>query len=59
MAGPSRQPRRNAHFFSIFNQRCAVGFSRAGYFFTGEPTPGSLATSVPGFAERNESELYI
>jgi hypothetical protein len=26
-----------------------VGFSRAGYFFTGEPTPGSLAASVPGF----------
>ena len=25
------------------------GFSRAGYFFTGEPTPGSPATSVPGF----------
>lgn len=26
-----------------------VGFSRAGYFFTGEPTPGTPATSVPGF----------
>lgn len=26
-----------------------VGFSRAGYFFTGEPTPGTLATTVPGF----------
>jgi hypothetical protein len=25
------------------------GFSRAGYFFTGEPTPGSPAASVPGF----------
>ncbi len=25
------------------------GFSRAGYFFTGEPTPGSPAVSVPGF----------
>ena len=25
------------------------GFSRAGYFFTGEPTPGTPATSVPGF----------
>ena len=24
------------------------GFSRAGYFFTGEPTPGSPAASVPG-----------
>jgi len=25
------------------------GFSRAGYFYTGEPTPGSPAASVPGF----------
>jgi len=25
------------------------GFSRAGYFFTGEPTPGSPAVNVPGF----------
>ena len=25
-----------------------VGFSRAGYFFTGEPTPGTPAASVPG-----------
>jgi Carboxypeptidase regulatory-like domain len=24
------------------------GFSRAGYFFTGEPTPGTPATTVPG-----------
>src|SRR5262249_24054356 len=26
-----------------------VGYSRAGYFFTGEPTPGTPATSVSGF----------
>ena len=26
-----------------------IGFSRAAYFFTGEPTPGTPATSVPGF----------
>ena len=26
-----------------------VGFSRAGYFFTGEPTPGSPAADLPGF----------
>src|SRR5712671_5260142 len=26
-----------------------VGFSRAGYFFTGEPTPGTPAAGVPGF----------
>jgi hypothetical protein len=25
------------------------GYSRAGYFFTGEPTPGTPATAVPGF----------
>src|SRR5258706_3911758 len=30
-----------------------VGFSRAGYFFTGEPTPGSPAASVPGFVDGN------
>jgi len=28
-----------------------VGFSRAGYFFTGEPTPGTPAASLPGFLE--------
>ena len=26
-----------------------VGFSRAGYFFSGEPTPGTPAVNVPGF----------
>jgi len=26
-----------------------VGFSRAGYFFAGEPTPGTSAATVPGF----------
>ncbi|MGO9261903.1 MAG: carboxypeptidase regulatory-like domain-containing protein [Bryobacteraceae bacterium] len=26
-----------------------AGFSRAGYFFTGEPTPGSPAAGLPGF----------
>ena len=25
------------------------GYSRAGYFFTGEPTPGTPAADVPGF----------
>ena len=25
------------------------GYTRAGYFFTGEPTPGTPAASVPGF----------
>src|SRR6266436_6361075 len=25
-----------------------IGFSRAGYFFTGEPTPGTPAANVPG-----------
>ncbi|HKV23739.1 MAG TPA: carboxypeptidase regulatory-like domain-containing protein [Candidatus Acidoferrum sp.] len=27
------------------------GFTRAGYFFTGEPTPGSPAAAVPGFLQ--------
>ena len=38
------------HIFSpsIVNT-ARVGFSRAGYFFTGEPTPGTPAASVPGF----------
>lgn len=38
------------HVFSpkVLND-ARVGFSRAGYFFTGEPTPGTPAASVPGF----------
>jgi hypothetical protein len=28
-----------------------LGYSRAGYFFTGEPTPGTPAASVPGFLD--------
>src|SRR5258708_24918393 len=38
------------HVFSsnVINS-ARVGFSRAGYFFTGEPTPGSPAAGVPGF----------
>lgn len=30
-----------------------VGYSRAGYFFTGEPTPGTPAASLPGFLAGN------
>lgn len=26
-----------------------IGYTRAGYFFTGEPTPGTPAVNVPGF----------
>ena len=26
-----------------------IGYSRAGYFFTGEPTPGTPAANLPGF----------
>jgi hypothetical protein len=38
------------HVFSATLLNTArVGFSRAGYFFTGEPTPGTPAASVPGF----------
>jgi hypothetical protein len=38
------------HVFSPTSLNTArIGFSRAGYFFTGEPTPGTPAASVPGF----------
>jgi hypothetical protein len=30
-----------------------LGFSRAGYFYTGEPTPGTPAATVPGFVDGN------
>ena len=36
-------------FSSSLLNTARFGFSRAGYFFTGEPTPGTPATSVPGF----------
>ncbi|MBV8205348.1 MAG: carboxypeptidase regulatory-like domain-containing protein [Acidobacteria bacterium] len=39
-----------SHTFSPLALNVArAGFSRAGYFYTGEPTPGTPATSVPGF----------
>jgi hypothetical protein len=38
------------HIFSASLLNTArAGFSRAGYFFTGEPTPGTPAASLPGF----------
>ncbi len=38
------------HVFSASLLNTArFGFSRAGYFFTGEPTPGTPAANVPGF----------
>jgi Carboxypeptidase regulatory-like domain len=38
------------HSFSASTLNVArIGFSRAGYFFTGEPTPGTPAATVPGF----------
>lgn len=38
------------HSFSASKVNVArVGYSRAGYFFTGEPTPGTPAASVSGF----------
>lgn len=42
------------HVFSpaLLNE-ASVGFSRAGYFFTGEPTPGTPAASLPGFLARD------
>jgi len=41
---------QETHIFSPATLNTArIGFSRAGYFFTGEPTPGTPATTVPGF----------
>jgi hypothetical protein len=38
------------HAFSSSTLNVArFGYSRAGYFFTGEPTPGTPAATVPGF----------
>ncbi len=38
------------HVFSASLLNTArAGFSRAGYFFTGEPTPGTPAADLPGF----------
>ena len=36
-------------FSSALLNSARVGYSRAGYFFTGEPTPGTPAASVSGF----------
>jgi hypothetical protein len=36
-------------FSSAFLNSARVGFSRAGYFFNGEPKPGTPAATVPGF----------
>ena len=44
------QPRRNSSFSRPPLNIARVGYSRAGYFFTGEPTPGTPAASVPGFS---------
>jgi hypothetical protein len=38
------------HVFSpSLNNVARVGYSRAAYYFTGEPTPGTPAADVPGF----------
>ncbi len=38
------------HIFSpTLLNTARVGYSRAGYYFTGEPTPGTPAASLPGF----------
>ena len=38
------------HIFSpALLNTARIGYSRAGYFFTGEPAPGTPATTVPGF----------
>jgi Carboxypeptidase regulatory-like domain len=38
-------------FSSRLLNTARVGFSRAGYFFTGEPTPGTSAAALPGFLQ--------
>jgi len=41
---------QETHLFSpTLLNTARVGFSRAGYFFTGEPTPSTPAATVPGF----------
>jgi len=41
---------QETHLFSPAALNTArFGFSRAGYYFAGEPTPGTSAASVPGF----------
>jgi hypothetical protein len=40
---------QETHVFSGLINTARLGFSRAGYFFTGEPTPGAPSASVPGF----------
>jgi len=41
---------QETHVFSpSFLNTFRAGFSRAGYFFTGEPTPGTPAADLPGF----------
>lgn len=41
---------QETHVFSpALLNTARLGYSRAGYFFTGEPTPGTPAASVPGF----------
>ncbi len=38
------------HVFSAtFLNTARIGFSRANYYFTGQPTPGTPAASIPGF----------
>ena len=38
------------HIFSpTFLNTARIGYSRASYFFTGEPSPGTPAASIPGF----------
>ncbi|HEY6341742.1 MAG TPA: carboxypeptidase regulatory-like domain-containing protein [Bryobacteraceae bacterium] len=41
---------QQTHVFSSTTTNLAeFGYSRAGYFFTGEPTPGTPAAALPGF----------
>ncbi|HEY1577857.1 MAG TPA: carboxypeptidase regulatory-like domain-containing protein, partial [Terracidiphilus sp.] len=43
------------HVFSpSLNNVARIGYSRAAYYFTGEPTPGTPAAQVPGFISGHE-----
>jgi hypothetical protein len=45
---------QETHVFSpVLLNTARLGFSRAGYFYTGKPTPGTPAASVPGFVDGN------
>src|SRR5262249_22905665 len=48
------------HIFSpTFLNTARVGYSRASYFFTGEPTPGTAAAGIPGFLAGEQVGAFV